>query len=475
MELQTLLYTLLFLFTTILVLLRWKTKPHLPPGPTGLPLIGSLLFLDPSLHTYFTKLSKKYGPIFSLRLGSKLVVVISSPSLAKAVLKDQDNTFANRDVPVAAHVLSYGGNDIGWSPNGPIWRMIRRVTVHEVLSPSSLESVANLRFHEIRSTVRHIHTNSNTPVDIGSSSFLTMMNVVTSTIWGGTLDSNKERELIDFFPILARFDLQGVQKQMEVLKERFDRIFEGLIEKRKRLGGKKEDFLRFMLRLEKEGDKNTPFTMTHVKGILMDMVTAGTETTSNTLEWAMAEMLKNPEILKIAQEELDRVVGKENIVQESHLPQVHFLFLIIKETLRLHPALPLSVPHCPSSTCTIDKYSIPAGTRVFINVWAIHRDGENWTDPLEFKPERFLGVKRDFTGNDFDYLPFGSGRRICAGIPMADKMVAYLLATLIHSFDWKVPEGSEIDLEEKFGIVMKKAVPLVGIPTPRLSKDELYL
>ncbi|KAJ3692765.1 hypothetical protein LUZ60_011860 [Juncus effusus] len=498
MELSTILYTLLFLIlTTTLILLRRNTKPPLPPGPTGLPLIGSLPFLDPSLHTYFVKLSQKYGPIFSLRLGSKLAVVISSPDLAKAVLKEQDNTFANRDVPAAARVLTYGGNDIVWNPNGPVWRMLRRVAVHEVLSPSSLDLVANLRFRELRSTVRHIHAKSNSPVDIGASMFLTMMNIITNTMWGGAIESDEERELIgkefrvlvaqmtdllgrpnlsDFFPLLARFDLQGVQRQMEVLKERLDKIFVSLIAKRESLLEEKEkDFLGFMLRLEKEGDSKTPFTVTHVKALLMDMVVGGTDTTSNTAEWAMAEMLKKPEILKKVQEELDRVVGKQNIVQESHLPQLHFLSLIIKETLRLHPVVPLLVPHCPSSPCTIDKYFVPAGTRVFINAWAIQRDRKNWTDPLEFKPERFLGAKRDFSGKDFDYLPFGSGRRICAGIALADRMAAYLLATLVHSFDWKIPEGSEINLEEKFGIVMKKAVPLVAIPTPRLSEDELYL
>lgn len=111
-----------------------------------------------------------------------------------------------------------------------------------------------------------------------------------------------------------------------------------------------------------------------------------------------------------------------------------------------------------------------------MNVWAIQRDPSQWTDPLEFKPERFLQeeFKRDFTGKEFDYLPFGSGRRICAGAVMAERMVCYLLATMVHSFDWKLPEGKEVDLSDQFGIITKLAVPLVAIPTPRLSKDELY-
>jgi cytochrome P450 len=203
---------------------------------------------------------------------------------------------------------------------------------------------------------------------------------------------------------------------------------------------------------------------------------AGTDTTSATVEWAMAEILNKPDILQKLHEELDQVVGKDNLVDESHIPQLPFLSLVIKETLRLHPVVPLLIPHRPSSPCTIDGYLIPEGTRVFVNVWAIQRDPSQWTDPIEFRPERYLqeGLERDFSGKDFDYLPFGSGRRICAGIAMAERMIGYLLATMVHSFDWKLPEGKELDLSEKFGIVMKKAVPLVAIPTPRLLKDELY-
>lgn len=206
------------------------------------------------------------------------------------------------------------------------------------------------------------------------------------------------------------------------------------------------------------------------------MVVGGTETTSNTVEWAMAELIQKPEMMKKAQQELEQVVGKDNMVEESHLPKLTYLGAVIKEVLRLHPALPLLVPHCPNSTCTINGYTIPQGSQVFVNVWAIHRDPAIWENPLEFKPERFLGIdgsKWDFTGNDFRYFPFGSGRRICAGIPMAERIVGYALASLLHSFDWNLPEGTKLDLSERFGIVLKKATPLVAVPTPKLSHEVL--
>ncbi|XP_073012527.1 geraniol 8-hydroxylase-like [Typha latifolia] len=493
------------LLLSIFLLLSRRRFPPLPPGPTGIPLLGFLPFLSPDLHTHFASLSLSYGPLMSLRLGSKLAVVVSTPAVARAVLKDQDPVFSNRDVPAAGRVVAYGGADIAWNPLGDTWRMLRRVCVREVLGPASLDAVYHLRRGEVRSTVAHVFAESGNPVDLGAQMFLTVMNVITTTLWGKTVEGAEERSKIgkefqelvaeitellgtpnlsDFFPFLERFDLQKIGKKMEVLKERFDVMFAEIIEKRKKKGEEEEeeeeeDFLEVMLKMEKEGggdDSKTPFTMTHVKALLMDMVVGGTETTSNTMEWAMAEMLQKPEILRRVQAELDQVVGKDHIVEESHTPKLHYLNLVIKEVLRLHPALPLLIPHCPSSPTTINGYYIPKGSRVFVNVWAIQRDPSIWKDPLEFKPERFLeeGKRWDYSGNDLDYFPFGSGRRICAGISMAEKMVSYSLASLLHSFDWKLQEGEEHDLSERFGIVLKKAKPLVAIPTPRLSKPELY-
>lgn len=204
------------------------------------------------------------------------------------------------------------------------------------------------------------------------------------------------------------------------------------------------------------------------------MVVGGTETTSNTVEFALAEMMNKPEILKKAQQELETVVGKDNIVEESHINKLPYLYAIMKEVLRLHPTLPLLIPRCPSESCVIGGYMVPKGARMFINAWAIHRDPTIWENPLEFRPERFLDSKWDYNGNDFNYLPFGSGRRICAGLAMAERMFMFLLASLVHSFDWELGPGEKHDLSEKFGIVLKKKVALIAIPTPRFSSPTMY-
>ncbi|XAR70414.1 hypothetical protein NMG60_11027259 [Bertholletia excelsa] len=418
--------------------------------------------------------------------------------MAREVLKDNDVAFANRDVPFAAIYLAYGGRDIVWNPHGPEWRMLRKVCVREMLSNASLDSVYELRRREIRQTIRYFYCRAGSPVNVGEQMFLTIMNVVTNMLWGGTIEG-KERSsvgaefrqvvaeitallgipnLSDFFPGLAWFDMQGIQKKMKGLATRFDRIFERMIEQRLKIeakgdGGK--DFLQFLLKFKDEGgDFKTPFTMTHVKSLLMDMIVGGTDTTSNALEFALAEMITRPEVMRKAQQELDTVVGKDNIVEESHIHQLPYLYAVMKEALRLHPTLPLLVPHCPSESCIVGGYTVPKGARVFVNVWAIHRDPSIWENPWEFDPERFVNCKLDYSGTDFNYFPFGSGRRSCAGTAMAERMFMLSLALFVHSFDWKLPEGEKLDLSEKFGIVLKKKIPLVAIPTPRLSNPALY-
>ncbi|CAL5429749.1 unnamed protein product [Camellia sinensis] len=176
--------------------------------------------------------------------------------------------------------------------------------------------------------------------------------------------------LSDFFPGLAWFDLQGMKKQLLGIVMRFNRIFDAITNKGPRLEGGRQtkDFLQVLLQLKNEGDAKTPLTMTHLKVLFMDMVLDGIETTFNAIEFAMAEMMNKPEVMKKAQQELETVVGKDGTVEESHINNLPYLPAILKEILRLHPVFSLMVPHCPSQTCIIGGYTIPKGARVFINV-----------------------------------------------------------------------------------------------------------
>lgn len=203
------------------------------------------------------------------------------------------------------------------------------------------------------------------------------------------------------------------------------------------------------------------------------MFTAGTDTASSIIEWALAEILKNPSILKRAHEEMDQVIGRNRRLEEADIPELPYFQAICKETMRKHPSTPLNLPRVSAEACEVNGYYIPKNARLSVHIWAIGRDPDVWENPLDFTPERYLSGKNakiDPRGNDFELILFGSGRRMCAGTRMAIVLVEYILGTLVHSFDWKLPEGVvELNMDETFGLALQKAVPLSAIVSPRLS------
>lgn len=490
----------------ISIVYRRRLNIHSPPGPMGLPLLGMLPFLHADqLHIYFASLAGRYGSIFSINLGFKPVVVVSSASLCREILSEKDVVFANRDVPVSARILFYAEDDFSFRPYGKEFQMLRRIIKNGLLGKATLDAMHGLRRTEIRAMVKRVEEMRGRPVEIGVEIFTTTLNVITSMMWGGKMHSNEhgggamkemkdfkaqisdlvsllgKPNVSDFFPMIGWLDLQRVKRKSMDLNKKFDELFEGIIsEKKVGINGGGEtaqasDFLDVLLGLEK-----TALTRTNIKGILMDLLSASTDTSSSVMEFAMAEMMRNPSLLTKAQEELDVVVGEGATVEEHHVTKLPYLHAIMKETLRLHPTLPLLIQHSPNQVCTIGGYSVSKDSRVYINAWAIHRDPRTWDDPLEFLPERFLGEDgRSYTGADFNYIPFGAGRRMCVGIEMAEKMSLYMIASLLHSFDWSLlKETKPVSapapaVVEKFGFVLKKATPLVAVPSIRLRKSQL--
>ncbi|KAI0520500.1 hypothetical protein KFK09_007976 [Dendrobium nobile] len=504
--LLTLSLTRLFLFLICLKSKQGKEKQllPLPPGPLGLPILGSLPFVKPNVHQYFSDLAQTYGPILSIRLGYKLFVVISSPSTAREILKDQDATFANRSIP-AAILFNYNGSrpDLLWAPNDSHWRLMRKTVAREMIHPARLEDMAPIRRREMRRTVERVWARAKMGVTVHMRevAFLTMLNMLMSILWGeGANDCDEEnlqravREHIflffapnvaDFFPVVAPLDPQGLGRRVKKATGWIIKYLEKVVEKKKQkmaVGERRGDMLEVLLDLIETGNPQEPFTMDDLFKLILDLMEASTDSVATVIEWAMAELLHDPKKMRIAQQELDDVIGKHRVVEESDITQLHYVSAIIKETLRLHPPAPFLVPHCPSSQCVVRGFSVPAGTTIIVNIWKIHRDTDFWgEDAEEFKPERFLATEKEM--NDFNlkwndqfyYLPFGAGRRMCVGYALGEKMVIYLLASLLHSFEWRLPENVTLELQEKFGTVLVLAEELVVAPVARLDKPELYV
>lgn len=274
---------------------RKHRQPPLPPGPRGLPLVGSLPFLDPELHSHFAKLATKYGPIFSLKLGTQTSIVISSPSAAREVLKQNDAVFANRPVPAVVTAMEYGGQDIVFTPHGPEWRMLRKACVRDMLGHATLDAFYSYRRKEIRGMVKHLHGSRGALVDVGELMFTGVLNVITGMLWGGVIRGREGADVgaefrgivgeitellgkpnvSDFFPGLAWMDLQGLKRQMRGVIVKLERVFESIIEER--MGaeggrgkiGKASNFLEVLLQLREGGDTEIPLTMLHIKALLV--------------------------------------------------------------------------------------------------------------------------------------------------------------------------------------------------------------
>lgn len=198
------------------------------------------------------------------------------------------------------------------------------------------------------------------------------------------------------------------------------------------------------------------------------MFYAGTDSSAKALEWIMSELLRNPRILRKAQAEVRQVLNNGKKINEEEIQELKYLPLIIKESLRLHPATPLFTRES-RETCEIDGHQIPEKARVIINLWAINRDEEYWKDAECFWPERFEGSSISYQGNNFEYLPFGAGRRMCPGISFANANIEHALASLLYHFDWKLPDGlkpEEVDMSEQFGASVGKKNALYVIATP---------
>lgn len=207
---------------------------------------------------------------------------------------------------------------------------------------------------------------------------------------------------------------------------------------------------------------------------MQDIFIAGTDTSAATIIWTMSELIRNPQVMQKAQDEVRKMAQGQVKIEEADLARLTYLKLVIKESFRLHPAAPLMVPKETIENCIVaDRYEIPARTRVFFNATAIHMDPKYWEDPETFWPERFLDREIDFRGQNFELLPFGAGRRGCPGINFAIPLVELALANLLFRFDWKLPEGmspKDVDMEEALGITMHKKVPLHLVASPPHSQ-----
>ncbi|XP_024029887.1 cytochrome P450 71D11 [Morus notabilis] len=487
----------LFLFMVLSILKRsYKTSNSslkLPPGPCKLPIIGNMHQLVGSLpHHALRDLARKYGPLMSIRMGQLPIVVVSSPEFAKEVMRTHDTIFAFRPHVLVSRIVFYNSTDLISAPYGEYWRQLRKICIQELLSPARVQSFRPIREEEMFNLMEWIASNVGSSINLTERIHSSTYNITSRAAFG---KKSKDQEefitlVIEVAKILGGFDLEdlfpsfgfldplifGTRAKFERLHQRADRIIENIIKehKEKKPTAKSgeshtitEDLVDVLLKFC-NNDLGFSLTTDDVKAVIWDIFSAGSTTTATAAEWAMVEMIKNPRVMKKAQNEVRQVFNRKGSVDETVLSEMKYLKCVVKETLRLHPSAPLLLPRESQEKCEINGYEIPVKTRVIVNAWAIGRDPKYWTEPDSFLPERFLDCPIDFKGTNFEYIPFGAGRRICPGMSFGLINVELFLAMFLYHFDWKLPSGvnhEDLDMTELFGVTVRRKEGLHLIPS----------
>ncbi|XP_047148080.1 cytochrome P450 82A4-like [Vigna umbellata] len=480
-----------------------------PPTVAGAwPIIGHLLLLTRSKapHKTLGALAEKYGPIFTIQLGSKKTVVINNWEIAKECFTTNDTVISSRPKLVAVELMGYNTAMFGFAPYGPYWRELRKITSSEIISSRRVDQLQHVRVAELQDSIKELYNlwrrqkgeSGYALVELKQWFSHLVFNMILRMVDGKRYfdgensDDEKAQRFVkaveefvrllglfavgDAIPWLRWLDFGGHEKAMKETAEELYSILDEKVEEhrqKKGLGEKVDEFQDFIDTMISLFDGRTIGGFdgdTLTKSTVLSVISGGTDTTNTTLTWAISLILANSSVLKKVKNELDIQIGKEKLVSVSDISKLTYLQAIVKETLRLYPAGPLLAPREFTENCTLSGYNIKKGTRLITNAWKIQTDSNVWEDPLEFKPERFLTTHKDveMKGRHFELLPFGSGRRMCPGVSFGLQMVHFVLASFLHSFEILSPSPDPIDMTETFGLTNTKTTPVEILVKPRL-------
>ncbi|CAL4937091.1 unnamed protein product [Urochloa decumbens] len=495
------------------LLLRSRGTLRLPPGPAQLPVLGNLHLLGPLPHRSLRDLARRHGPVMQLRLGTVPAVVVSSPAAAREVMKTHDADCCSRPDTPGARRMSYGLKDVAFAPYDQYWREMRKLFTVELLGMRGVKAAWHARERQVDKLIADLTRLSVVALD---EHIFGLADGIVGTVAFGNVHGTErfahtfgrfQHVLDEAMDMMASFSAEdffpGAAGRLA------DRVTGGEGRRRPQL----VDVLVGLMNQQR-------FSREHVKGIIMDPFIGGIDTTSVTMLWAMSELVRHPRVLSKAQhevraacsnnrarvepddvpklpvdtssvtmvwamaelirrpamlrkvqEEIRATVGADKArVHHDDMPKLRYLKMVVKETLRLHPAVPLLLPRETMRHVTICGYDVPAKTRVLVNAWAIGRDPASWgPNAEEFDPDRFQGRSDavDYNGAHFELVPFGAGRRICPGLAMGETNVMFTLASLLYCFDWALPEGmtpDDVSMEEAGGLTFHRKTPLLLVP-----------
>ncbi|KAF9600188.1 hypothetical protein IFM89_005012 [Coptis chinensis] len=505
---------------------NYKRRNVAPVAGGAKPILGHLQMLmgGELPHHVLGKLADKYGPAFMIQIGPHPELVVSSWELAKECFTTNDKYFTNRPSNMAMKLLTYDQASVGFAPYGPLWVEMRKVSKSNLLTSQRIQMQNQVRASEVGAFFNELYQLCSTSNDttctvtdgaigheVGQGSVIVEMNkwfeeltlnVVTRMVSGkqnygtkarlGLNEAKHFKKVIDdaaqfmgnlvisdIFPSLGWLDyMLGHVGAMKKTAKELDSIFGSWVDehqqKRKRVSSNAEngeqDFIDLTLSMMEEIQLHGTDPETFIKSICVGVILGGSDTTSVALTWVLSLLLNNRDILKKAQDELDQHVGKDRNVEDSDINNLVYLGAIVKESMRLYQVGPL-IEREATHDCNIGGYHVKAGSRLLVNIWKVQQDPTLWSDPSEFRPERFLdgNSKMDVKGQHFELIPFGSGRRMCPGLLFALNVIHLVLARLLHSFDLATPMNAKVDMTETSSVTNYKGTPLQVLLTPRLG------
>ncbi|OMP08643.1 Cytochrome P450 [Corchorus olitorius] len=467
------------------------------PGPRGLPLLGSMNLMASSLaHHRIAAAAEtcRAKRLMAFSLGDTRVIVTCNPDVAREVLNS--SVFADRPVKESAYSLMFN-RAIGFAPYGVYWRTLRRIAATHLFCPKQIKGAEDQRRAIAGEMVtlfgHHNHQSFHVRDVLKRASLNNMMCSIFGQKYNLDSINNEVEELralvdegydllgtlnwSDHLGWLADFDPQKIRVRCSKLVPKVNRFVSQIISQHRAQtkGTKTHDFVDVLLSLQ-GAEKLSDSDMIAVLWVSFYSLSIqqGTDTVAVLIEWILARIVLHPDVQSRVHDELDKVVGRSRAVDESDLMNMVYLSALIKEVLRLHPPGPLlSWARLAITDTTIDGYHVPQGTTAMVNMWAITRDPQEWADPLEFMPDRFVTkegeVEFSVLGSDLRLAPFGSGRRTCPGKNLGLTTVSFWVATLLHEFEWLPSDQNTVDLSEVLRLSCEMANPLCVKVRPRRS------
>ncbi|TYI11673.1 hypothetical protein ES332_A09G223700v1 [Gossypium tomentosum] len=428
---------------------RKSSQQKLPPGPPRMPIIGNLIDLGDKPHRSFTKLAQIHGPVMSLKLGSLITVVVSSETMAKEILQKQDIVFSNLTMIDAIRACQHHEVWLTWIPVSPLWRTLRKVCNTRIFASMKVDTTQYLRRNKIQELIANVGEScpKGEAINIGQAAFNTTINLLAQEFRKIVCDIMVEAgkpNLADYFPLLKKIGPKGVRHWMTVHFDKLLSLFSNVFDERW------------------QSRQSQDYTASNdVLDTLLDIIEGCNKTivTNLLLLASVRSPLRKALLTSTCRKDHPFITAIASTIR-----------IVAARTTRLNPC-----PNCPTvtplpagSNANLCGFKVLEGSQVLVNVWAIGKDRSIWNNPNSFMPERSLGFEIDVKGRDFGLIPFGAGRRIWPGLPLANRMLHLILGYLINCFDWNLEGGippNEMNMKEKYGIAVQMVEPLPAVLT----------